>query len=590
MVASVAYVLRLLANLVRLALVPFRLYSRWSWSRGKPRWITLHLQPRIVPFRARDTLLQRLSARARDSHATSLEELRALSESLGRDPAVAGLLVHVPSLEAGWSACEGVRDTFRELRARGKHVVCYVSEGGGNRELYVALAASHIYMAPYSAFGPLGLAARPFYIRPLLDRLGITVEAQAAGEYKSAAEPALRDTMSEPAREQLQALLTGMHNALAEALRDRGVGPEQIVELFERGMLQAKEALANAVIDGIIYEDELAAQLKRLSEPAGAGEPSGAETEAELVRTTEAERYVRFRNLPLWWRPLRRPPCIAVVPLRGTIVGEQGARFGSGLRPSPLARTVRALAKDPTVRAVLFYIDSPGGSALASELMHREMRRLAEKKPTVACFGDVAASGGYYLACACQKIVSPRLAVTGSIGVVSAKVDASALLDRLGIRPQFLRTAPSADLLSFARGLSPAENALLKEHAGEIYDRFLAVVAEGRGRSVADIEPLARGRVWLGSDAAERGLVDVLGGFERAVDEVRSLLPDVPEAERAALKPRVFALKSAGAGLGFGGLRTALLGPWAEFLPDIAAIETLRREAVTYYAPLTTFD
>jgi protease-4 len=485
-----------------------------------------------------------------------------------------------------------LRDIFRELRAAGKEVVCYLPEGGGNRELFVALAASRIYMAPYSAFGPLGLAARPLYIRPLLDRLGIAVEAQAAGEYKSAAEPALRDTMSEPQREQLQALLTGTHTALVDALRARGLSDEQLGPLFERVFVWAKDALACGVVDGVVYEDELREALSACAatataQHAVAPDPAKkSDSDNPPPLGTDAARYLRWRNRRLW-RPLRRPTCIAVVPLHGTIVAGQGGMMGASLRPDVISKLVRSLADDPSVRAVVFHIDSPGGSALASELMHRELTRLAKKKPIVACLGEVAASGGYYLACACRKIVAQPLAITGSIGVISAKIDARGLLDRLGVRPQFLRTTPSADILSFARGLSVDEDALLRAHATEIYERFLTVVAEGRGRSVADIEPLARGRVWNARDASERGLVDVLGGLERALSEVRGLLDGVPEPERDAIEPRIYALRS-GSGFALSALRSALLGPWSSLFSELATVELLRREPVAYYAPFTT--
>jgi protease-4 len=493
------------------------------------------------------------------------------------------LLVYLPSLEAGWAACESVRDIFHEIRATGKHVVCYLPEGGGNRELYVALSATQIFLAPYAGFGPLGLAARPFYIRPLLDRLGISVEAQSAGEYKSAAEPALRETMSEPAREQQQAILSTVHEAMVAALRERGLSTEQVEQLFASGLLQAQAALSTGVIDGIVFEDELYDRL-------GCTAPSPAlstEDSEDKPATVEAVHYLRQRTSPLW-RPVRREACIAVVPLHGTIVADQGGRWGApGLRPAAFARLLRRISHDPAVRAAIFYIDSPGGSALASELMHHEIARFARRKPAVAYFGDVAASGGYYLACACRKIVAQSLTVTGSIGVVSAKVDASGLLERLGVRPQFLRTTRSADMFSFARGLSPDEDGMLRAHAAEIYERFLTVVAEGRGRPVADIEPLARGRVWTGRDASERGLVDALGSFDRALDEVRGLMTDIPPPARAHIKPYVYRLK---AGSGFDlvdGLRSLLLAPWLDRLPDLAAIELLLgREPVTYYAPL----
>lgn len=505
-------------------------------------------------------------------------------DALVQDPRVKGLLVRVPPLESGWSACESVRDTLAKLRQAGKQVVCYLPEGGANRELFVALAATRVYLAPYSSLGPLGLASRPLYVRRLLDRIGVSVEAQSCGEYKSAAEPALRDTMSEPAREQLQALLSAMHSALFEAVREqRGLPEEAVQKLFETAIIGAKDALASGLIDGVVYEGDLTRQLDAEPNAPPPPPPSADEDAPETREPMAPGMYLRLRNARLW-QPLRAQPCIAVVPLRGTIVGEQGGRWGTSIRPSAVAGVLKALERDRRVHAVVLYIDSPGGSALASETMHHEITRLAAKKPVVACFGEVAASGGYYLAVACKKIVARSLSMTGSIGVVSAKLTAGSLLDRVGVRPQFVRTSEHADMLSFARALSEREDAMLRAHASELYERFLEVVAEGRGRPVSEIEPLARGRVWIGRDAQERGLVDLLGGVERAVDEARALVDGLSDAQRAALKPQVVALKTSTMA-GLADLRAALLGPLITYLPDLTLLELAGRERLSYYEP-----
>jgi len=583
MVRRVTYVLRLALNLLRLLRLPVWLYARWARARGGPHWVSLHLKPRLVPFRGGQSWLSLWTA-PRELRATSLEEVRRLTRSMADDARVVGLLLHVPQLEAGWAACESLRDTLVALRAAGKQLVCYVAEGGGNRELFVATAADRIYVTPYTSFGPLGLSAQPLYIRPLLDRIGIAVEAQAEGEYKSAAEPALRDMMSEPAREQLSALLEARHDALEQALRGRGLSEERVQRIFEHGLLQATDAVQDGIVDGMVYADELHAQIGCADDEA---EKDTAEPRPRS-RLVPASAYLRRRNLRLW-EPLRKPANIAIIPLRGTIANDPGGALGQGVRPSALSSVVRRVSRDPSVQAIVFYIDSPGGSAHASELMHREIARLAKKKPTIACFGDVAASGGYYLACACQKIVAQPLSITGSIGVVSAKVDAGALLDRLGVRPQFLRTAPSADMLSFARGLSQDEQALLREHAHTFYQRFLTVVAQGRGRTTEQIEPLARGRVWSGRDACERGLVDVLGGLPQAVDQAKALVDSLSAAQQQRLQPRVYPLPaSAGLGGMLESARLSLLEPWLGLLPDMTAFEVLRREAVAYYASWTT--
>jgi protease-4 len=574
----VTYVFRFLINLFRSLLLPVWLLRRRAWSRGEPRWIRANLSPRIVAFRSERSPLQRLTANAREQGISSLDQLRALVDEAARDPKIRGVLVTIPPLESGWVTCESVRELIAQLRAANKQVVCYLPQGGGNRELYVALGADRVYVAPYASFGPLGLAVHPMYFRPLLDRLGIRVEAIATGEYKSAAEAGLRENMSDAAREQLDALLAARQAAMTTALQQRGLTSDEVSELFTRALLLANEALASNVVDGVVYEDELPETLRALT---GAPAPKGDESAPEPL---QAARYMRLKRR--LWLPLTAAQQIAIVPLHGMITGEVPGGIGSGLKQSTLAPLLRALAKDPEVRAVVLHIDSPGGSALASEQMHHDIKQLARKKPVVACFGEVAASGGYYLACACNKIVAHDLCTTGSIGVVMAKVDAHDFVARIGLRPQFVRTAASADMLSPVRSLSEREQTLLGGHVAQLYQRFLAVVAEGRGRSVEQVDSVARGRVWTGSAAKDHGLVDAIGSMDRALSEARALLPELAIAERDALKPRVFRVKS-GRSFGLPGL---VLGSWFAPLRELAALASLSREAALYYTPLTPED
>jgi protease IV len=567
----VAYLVRFVINLFRSLLLPLWLIRRRSWNRGEPRWIGVELAARIAVFSGGRSPLARLTSGAREHGIGSLDRLRALVDEAVGDPHLCGVLFTVPPLESGWATCESVRELIAQLRAANKQVACYLPQGGGNKELYVALAADRIYVAPYASFGPLGLAVSPLYFRPLLDRLGIRVEALASGEYKSAAEPGLRENMSDAAREQLDALLAARQVALSAALQQRGLSAEEVSELFTRSLILADDALASRVVDGVVYADELPATLRG---PA-------AKPDDDAPEPLPAARYLRLKR-PLWL-PLKRPQHIAVVPLHGMITGETPGGMSSGLKESTLAPLLRGLAKDPDVRAIVLHIDSPGGSALASEQMHHDIKQLARKKPVVACFGEVAASGGYYLACACNKIVAHDLCTTGSIGVVMAKVDAHDFVARLGVRPQFLRTADSADMLSPARSLTEREQTLLSGHVVQLYQRFLAVVAEGRGRTIEQVDSVARGRVWTGSAAKDHGLVDEIGSMERALSEVRALVPELSVAERSALRPRVFRIKS-GRGFGLPGL---LLGSWlTQQLRELAAFTSFSREAALYYAPL----
>jgi protease-4 len=391
--------------------------------------------------------------------------------------------------------------------------------GGGHRELYVASAAERIYVAPQATITLLGLSAESHYIKPLLDRVGVEVEPFARKEYKTAAERLSRDSMSEQQREQLQALIDGHTAALLDALSQRiGTTPDQTRALFEVGVFRGQHAIDAHLADALAYEDELPDKLG-----------------VDNKKIIEADRYLDFKEAKLF-RPLRRRPYIAVVAIKGAI-SESGAPSG---RRASIVAALRHARRDRRALGVLLWVDSPGGSAEASDLIHREVVRVKEKKPVVAYFGEVAASGGYYVAAHANAIVAQPLGITGSIGVVSARLMASQLLDRVGIRTEVLRTGPHADLFSPHRPLTDAERALMNRELDAFYDSFVALVADGRGRPVEDIEPLARGRVWLAADAHRHGLVDELGGMDTALECLKANI-DAPPRLRERLRPMMVA-------------------------------------------------
>jgi protease-4 len=296
---------------------------------------------------------------------------------------------------------------------------------------------------------------------------------------------------------------------------------------FEGGFFSGMAAKELGLLDACCYEDELGVEL-------------GERRDKPKPRVAVG-RYLAYRSLRLW-RPLRAKAVVGVVAVHGAIVdsapqrpklsGRAGASYES------VSRALRAARVDPRVRAVILHIDSPGGSALASDLIHRELIRLREKKTVVACMGNVAASGGYYVAVGCERIVAQPTTTTGSIGVISARVLAAGLLERVGIRAEVVRSAPHADMFSPFRALTDDERAMLDDHVKDFYKTFLRVVAQGRSRTTDEVHALARGRVWSGSDAHARGLVDVLGGLERALALVVEQVPELAKVPRNELAVR----------------------------------------------------
>lgn len=510
---------RSIRNLLCVPVLPLWAIAR-GLARPKAPWVVVRLKPRLIEARQPLPWLRRLLDAQSLRRTSTLAAVRRLADYAIRDSRVEGVAFVMPPLHAGWSVCAGLREQLLRLRDAGKSVAVLLPRGGGHRELYVASAAERLYLAPQATITLLGLAAQSHYVKPLLGKLGVEVEPFARKEYKTAAERVSRESMSEPQREQLQALLDGHTDALLQALSERtGKSPDQVRALFETGVFRAQHAVDVGLADGLAYEDELPTRLKVDAKKG----------------TVEARRYLGFKQARLF-RPLRRRPYIAVVPIKGAI-SESGAPQG---RRSSIVAALRHARRDRRALGVLLWVDSPGGSAEASDLIHREVVRVKERKPVVAYFGEVAASGGYYVAAHANAIVAQPLGLTGSIGVVSARVLAESLFDRIGVRTEVLRTGPYADLHSAHRALTDAERSIMNRELDAFYDSFVALVADGRGRSVEDIEPLARGRVWLAADAHRHGLVDELGGMDAALDRLKQTI-DAPDRVRARLRPMVVA-------------------------------------------------
>jgi len=510
-----ASLLRALLNLLKLPFVPL-----WWALRllGRPRtpWIEVRIRRRLVELVGRrPSALARLAPWLAGARPTALEDLRRLAAHAARDRRVEGVVFVVPMLAVGWATARSLRDVLGGLRKAGKRVAVFLPDGGTHKELYVASAADTILMPPQATLSMLGVAARSRYFKGLLDKAGVRVERFARAEFKTAGENLARDRMSGPQRTQLGALLDAIDGELRGALgAGRGLDAGAVEALFEEGFLRGPAAIARGVVDVLAYEDEIAAALQ-----PGVARP----------RLGQGDAYLRFREAR-WFHPLRREPYVAVVPVHGPI--------GVGRRADRVVAALRVARKDPGVRGVILHVNSPGGSATVSDRVYREVARVSEKKPVVACFGDVAASGGYYVAAGAAAIVAQPTTVTGSIGVVSARLVATELLERLGVRTEVLRRAPHADMFSPSRPLDDDERAILKREMDGFYRDFVALVARGRGRSVDEVEALARGRIWAGVDAQREGLVDRLGGLETAMEELRVRLGG------ARLRPRLLLPRS----------------------------------------------
>lgn len=469
-------------------------------GRPKAPWLVVELRPQLVEFPKPVSALLSMLPGLQERAPTSLDALRRLAKKVGDDPKIRGVAFVVPNMQTGWAGAKAVRDVFTTLRDAGKEVVVYLPEGGATAELYIGTAADRLYLSPQASLICLGVGAETRYYRGLLDKLGVELEPFAHGEFKTAMETLVRDSMSDAQREQVDALLSTLDAELRISMRSRGLDEAQVDAVFEHGFVRGPAAVEFGLADGLGYRDELPTILG-----------------VDKKQLMGAGRYLAFHGAE-FMRGIRREPFIAVVEVHGAIGAPQSAK--------KVIASLRAARADSRVRGVVLHVDSPGGSALTSDLIHREVVRLKEKKPVVAYMGNVAASGGYYVSAPTDAIVAQPVTITGSIGVVSAALHAGGLLEKLGVKTEVVRKAPHADMFSLARTVDESERAILEREMKEFYESFVELVAEGRGRPTAAIEAVAQGRVWSGTDALGRGLVDRLGGIDVAGDEVRTRVGD----------------------------------------------------------------
>ncbi|MGD9615358.1 MAG: signal peptide peptidase SppA [Alphaproteobacteria bacterium] len=429
-------------------------------------------------------------------------------ERAGDDPRVRALYVQLGQDGLALATAQEVRDAIQAFRAKGKFALAFSESfgefGPGTRPYYVATACDEIWVQPLGSVGLIGLRTEVPFFRGTLDWLGITPSFGRREEYKTAANSLTETAMTGPQREQTEALLTALSGQVARGIAaSRRLSETQVGALIDRGPLFADEAQAAGLIDRIGYRDEALAETRGR---AGSG--------AGLMPLS---RYVEAAG-----RPHTSGPKIALIHGAGMVVqGGGGDDLLSGdatLSARKIARAFRDAARDPEVRAILFRVDSPGGSAVASETIWREVARARERgKPVIVSMGDLAASGGYYIAAPADKIVAQPATLTGSIGVLAGKLVVTGLLDKLGVTSEAVQRGANAAMFSPFEDFSPTARARLDAFLDQTYRGFKERVAAGRRMTADEVEAVAKGRVWSGEEARERGLVDALGGYDVAL-------------------------------------------------------------------------
>ena len=458
----------------------------------------------------------------------SLRDVLDGIETASSDPRVKVLLARVGDDELGLAKIQELRDAIAAFRARGKFALAFADSfgefGPGTRPYYLATAFDEIWLQPMGNVGLTGLYAEVPFFKGTLDLLGIVPEFDHREEFKTAMNSLTETKMTPPHREEVDALLASIGGQIIHGIAEGRKLPEaEVREAIDRGPLLADEARQAKLVDRLGYRDEVLAQAR-----------AHARSGAELTGLTT--------YLDRAGRPHREGSTIALIYGSGLI--QRAASSANPLTESnvmaatEITRAFRAAVRDPAVRAILFRIDSPGGSVVASESIWREVVFARERgKPVVVSMGDVAGSGGYYVAAAADKIVAEPSTLTGSIGVLAGKLVVSDLFRKLGMSTDSAQVGANAAMYSSTSEFSTRAHSRLEAFLDETYKGFKDHVASGRHMTQEEVEEVARGRVWSGEDAKARGLVDELGGSAvalRLAKEAAKLAPD------AAVKLTVF--------------------------------------------------
>jgi protease-4 len=418
-----------------------------------------------------------------------------------RDDRLAGVVLRIRPLEIGWAKAQEIRDAIARLSAAGRKTVAYleVASLAANREYYVATAADEVVLAPASRAPVIGLAAEFMFLGGFWEIFGIELEVERIGEYKSFADTFTGKRMSEAHREMADSLLDSIDAQFVAGIAEgRGLSEDFVRTAIDTAAMTPAEMQALDLIDASRFEDEIIAGL-------GGGQ------------VVDGAEYSHVDPASVGFDPVAQ---FALVYGSGAVVTGRGRSSRSGapiLASETVSRALEEAAEDSANRAIIFRVDSPGGSALASDVVWRATQLAAKHgKPLIVSFSDVAASGGYYVACGADAILASPGTVTGSIGVVALRPVLRGLLEKLDIGFEALTRGAHADLALTTQPLSDASRARLRVEVESIYGLFVERVADGRSLTPERVDEIGRGRVWTGAQAVELGLVDELGGLMAA--------------------------------------------------------------------------
>jgi protease IV len=477
--------------------------------------------------------------------------LKRAIEHAKTDPKIEGIYLEVSTFMSGYGVAREIRESLLDFKTSGKWIISY-SEFYTEPSYYIASVADQVLLHPEGELEFNGLSVEVSFFKKLFDKLEIKPQIFRVGDFKSAVEPFMLDHLSAENKLQLNELITDLHTTMLQDIAaTRGMEVNQIRTIAKQAIVtNPLTARENGLVDSLVYFDQVVAAMRNR---IGLGE----DDKVALVKVGKYKKsfssYSTSKNE------------IAVIVADGDILPgkAQTGMIGS----ETFAEELRKARTNDRVKAIVLRINSPGGSALASDVMWREIQLASEVKPIIASMSDYAASGGYYLAMACDTIVAQPTSITGSIGVFSVLFDLSSFLDhKLGITFEEVKTGELGEMVTVTRPLTNAEKAIWQKRTDEIYETFTTKAAAGRGMSVEDLKKVASGRVWTGTQAQARGLVDVLGDFDDAV-AIASSRANVKEDYKLRYYP----------------VQKSFLQEWLTGMEENAGSEALQKELGQHY-------
>jgi protease IV len=443
--------------------------------------------------------------------AQGLDNLLKMIKRAAEDDKIKGIFLDVTDIPSGIATIEEIRNALLEFKKSNKFIYSY-SEDYSQRGYYLASVSDQIFLNPQGSLTFKGLAAELMFFKGTLEKLEVQAQIIRHGKFKSAIEPFMLDKASDANREQYQKLLDGIWKQILDGVSaERKVSTEQLTLIADSLKIQlAADAVKYKLVDKLVYRDEVLAEIKT---------KLGIDADKDISFVTPG-KYLKSKEGKSKLAIGKKK--IAIVYAIGQIEAGEGSDKIIG--SERISKAIREARGDSSVRAIVLRINSPGGSALASEVIWREVVLAQKVKPVVVSMGDLAASGGYYIACGAQKIFAQPNTLTGSIGVFGIVPNFEKLLkNKLGITIDVVKTNKYSDYITTSRALQPYETKVLTNQIENIYQVFIGHVAEGRKMTAAEVDSIGQGRVWSGTDAKRIGLVDEIGGLQKAVEEAAKL-------------------------------------------------------------------